>query len=250
MVSREELVVFLDDYLNINSIDDYSYNGLQFTGNNKIKRVVFAVDAGVEVFNKAALLKGDFLVVHHGLFWKKGDPRIKGVMYNRLKILWENNISLYGVHLPLDMHKIVGNNAELIRISGAKQIGSFDSGIGALGSFDTPILGSKIEDRLTKELNVPDSFNLFGIDKLISKVAIMSGACSRDTLSEAASLGADMLITGERSEFYHDAQDFGISVLFLGHNGSEQVGVKALSKVVKIEFPELDTIFLDVPTGL
>ena len=98
------------------------------------------------------------------------------------------------------------------------------------GKFSKPINQTTLQNLLNKKLRVEESFLLTGGNSEVSTIATLSGAASRDVLQEAASLGVDLLITGERSEFYHDAQDYGISVLFMGHNASETVGVKALMR--------------------
>lgn len=249
-MKRDELVEWLDGYLDISAIDDYSYNGLQFEGKEDVKRVIFAVDAGVETFQKSEILKGDMLVVHHGLFWKKQNPKLTGVNLKRVSQLFKSQISLYGVHLPLDKHIEVGNNVELIRLSGAKLSGTFYNDFGALGKFAKPINQTELQNLLNKKLRVEESFLLTGGNSEVSKIATLSGAASRDVLQEAANLGVDLLITGERIEFYHDAQDYGISVLFMGHNASETVGIKALMKKVEKKFAGLECQFLDIPTGL
>lgn len=252
-MNRKEITDFLDSYLLINEIDDFSYNGLQFEGSETVNRVGFAVDAGVGTFIQAAEMEIDLLIVHHGLFWKKQNPVITGVHQRRLNILFENKINLYAAHLPLDLHDNVGNNVGLLRCVDAKVIDRFSSygrfQIGAIGEFDSPrsleSVVSDLEEKLDTKMKV-----LKISDRPIGKVAAMSGACNRTDLYEVAEKGVDLLITGEPMELYHDAHDYGVSVIFAGHHASETVGVSLLKEELSEQFPELETVFLDHPTGL
>ena len=66
MARLQELVLFLDAYLDNDSVKDDSWNGLQVEGKESVQKVVFAVDAGMDkrlIFrghspdNTAAILK-------------------------------------------------------------------------------------------------------------------------------------------------------------------------------------------------
>ena len=47
------LVDFLDSYLEIEAVKDSCWNGLQFEGREKVRKIIFAVDAAVETFERA-----------------------------------------------------------------------------------------------------------------------------------------------------------------------------------------------------
>lgn len=253
MIERDTLVRFLDTYLEVATIDDYGYNGLQVSGSPKLSKVAFAVDAGLEVFQKAKECGADMLVVHHGIFWKKADPRIVDVHGKRVSYLIENNLSLYGAHLPLDMHDEVGNNTEIIRLLGAEvtdRMGRHGKGfVGAIGTLRLPMTCEVIAEML--DHNLKTTSHLIDIVKTpVTKIASMSGAASRADFYEAVSKGVELFITGEQSDIFHEAQDYGVSVIFAGHHATEQTGIWALERKVNEEFPGLETTFLDIPTYL
>jgi len=77
--------------------------------------VAIAVDACLDVFEKAAAMKADMIIVHHGLFWKDTDQRIEAIMKKRVEALITNSMSLYASHLPLDRHPDTGNNAVMAK---------------------------------------------------------------------------------------------------------------------------------------
>ena len=74
MAKLGKIVKFLDSYLEVASIKDASWNGLQYQGKPDVQRVLFAADAGIETFERGADLNADLIVVHHGLFWKSMNP--------------------------------------------------------------------------------------------------------------------------------------------------------------------------------
>jgi dinuclear metal center YbgI/SA1388 family protein len=251
-MTRDELTEYLDKFLSIKYVDDYSYNGLQIEGNQQIKKIGFAVDAGISTFQKAIANNVDFLIVHHGLFWKKQSPQLIGVMYKRVSALMMNDISLYAVHLPLDMHEKVGNNAGIIRLLEANKTSSFSKHgrdfIGHIGEFSESKSIDEIKSLLEEKLNAKTSSVL--VNSQIKTFAVMSGACSRGDLIEAANRGVDLLITGEEMELFHDAHDYGISVIFAGHHATETVGVSLLKEDIGKNFKDIETIFIENPTGL
>ena len=111
---RDELVAYLDTYLRIREIEDLSNNGLQVEGAKMVTRLALAVDAGLAAFEGARAAGGQMLIVHHGLFWGK-PVLLTGIHHRRAQVLFDAALSLYAVHLPLDLHEQVGNNATLAR---------------------------------------------------------------------------------------------------------------------------------------
>ncbi|MEH6457595.1 MAG: Nif3-like dinuclear metal center hexameric protein, partial [Cocleimonas sp.] len=104
MESITTITTYIDGLLDSKSFDDYSPNGLQVQGKTDIRKIVTGVSA-TQAFIEAAIEKeADAILVHHGWFWDKEDPRIVGMKYKRLKLLMDHDISLLGYHLPLDAH--------------------------------------------------------------------------------------------------------------------------------------------------
>jgi len=57
-------------------------------------------------------------------------------------------------------------------------------------------------------------------------------------------------VTGEPSHsHFHYAAEYGLNVIFGGHYATETLGLKALARHLSEKFG-LETVFLDVPTGL
>jgi len=252
MAELKRIVDFLDTYLDILDFKDDSWNGLQFEGKTEVNKILFAVDAGIETFEKAKKGNYDMVIVHHGHFWKSSSPNITGWKKDRLKILFENDISLYGCHLPLDKNKEVGNNAELLRLIGADIKDEFAEYSGKtiswLGEFKKEKSLDEIKKILEKEISAKVIVLPFGNQK-IKTVAVCTGGGTYGTFFEALFKKVDLYITGDTSELYHTAKDSEINVMFAGHHATEILGVRALSALLKRRF-DAKCEFVDMPTGL
>jgi putative NIF3 family GTP cyclohydrolase 1 type 2 len=111
-----KLTNYLDARLALDSSPlDPSNNGLQVQGRDEVKKAVFGVDACAALFQIAVDKKADFIFVHHGLSWKDSLKKLTGLNASRIRPLFQNDISLYAVHLPLDAHPKIGHNAKLTR---------------------------------------------------------------------------------------------------------------------------------------
>ncbi|MGI9535368.1 MAG: Nif3-like dinuclear metal center hexameric protein [Thermodesulfobacteriota bacterium] len=252
MSTLYKTVEFLDTYLDIFAIQDSCWNGLQFEGNKDVKKIAYAVDAGIETFNKAASLKCDMIVVHHGHFWSHQNPSYKDWGKKRLDVLYNNEISLYACHLPLDRHRVVGNNAQIIRLLGGivNQEFLFHSGknIGWTGKLKTQQTINQIVKTLKTKLNSDPKVLSFG-KKKIKTIAVCSGGGGYGGFYEALSEGADLYITGDAIEIFYTAKDSEMNVIFAGHHATETIGLQALKKVVDKKF-RTESVFIDLPTGL
>jgi len=251
-MKRDDLVTYLDTYLRIAEIEDTSRNGLQVEGPEEVTKVAFAVDACLAAFEQAVEAGAQLLVVHHGLFWEKPLPLV-GPHFRRVRTLIEGRCGLYAVHLPLDAHPEVGNNAELARLLGLRDTRPFGKyhgvEIGVAGAFDPPLEIPALIGRLIQALNRPPVRVLAHGPKEAHRVGCISGF-SVPIIDQVREAGLDTFITGETSHaYFHQAAERGLNVVFAGHYATETLGVKALARHLKEKFG-LETAFLDLPTGM
>ena len=124
--SLTEVTRFLDAHLRVSEIPDEpnALSGLQLEAKPVVTRIACAVDAGEPSIEEACRLGADLLVVHHGLLWGGNRP-IVGPHARKLKRCFESGLSVYSVHLPLDVHPEVGNNALIVRALGLVADGTF-----------------------------------------------------------------------------------------------------------------------------
>ena len=113
MVNCEDVLHFLDTYLNSAQIPDMSHNGLQVEGTPRVGKIVFGVSASLALFRQAKEAGADMVLVHHGLLWGQ-EQAVTGLFKERVAFLLKKDIYLAAYHLQLDKHPVVGHNAWLI----------------------------------------------------------------------------------------------------------------------------------------
>lgn len=251
-MNRRKLVTYLDETLRITEIKDSSQNGLQVEGPKEVAKVAFAVDGCQASFEQAVAVGAQLLIVHHGLFWDK-PLRLVGPLYRRARTLIEGDCGLYGVHLPLDIHPELGNNAELARLLELKDTHAFGeyhgSEIGIGGELAPPLPLDTLVERLTEATGEPPVRVLAHGPEEVSRVGCVSGGAAF-LMDQVVGSGFDTFVTGETSHtFFHQAAEYGLNVIYGGHYGTETLGVKALARHLEEKFG-LTTLFLDIPTGM
>jgi dinuclear metal center YbgI/SA1388 family protein len=250
-MNRKELVAYLDDLLDVETIQDRSNNGLQVAGAEEVQHVAFAVDAGLDAFRRAAEAGAQMLMVHHGLFW--GEPiMVTGIHRARLATLLDAGLSLYAAHLPLDFHDTLGNNATLARWMGLEEVSTFGHykgfPAGFIGNLPLEITLDEFVARVEDATGEPVTGAWAFGQEPVRRVAIVSGGAGF-LVGQAASAGADVYLTGEVSHsVYHEASELGIHVVYGGHYATETAGLKAVAEHLAERF-QLKTTFLDLPTG-
>ncbi len=238
-VNLTDITDFLDSYCDIEGYKDFdgAYNGLQFENSGSVSKIATAVDAGLAEFEMAAHIGADLLLVHHGMYWNPPVP-VLGAAYNKIKTLIDNNIAVYSVHLPLDGHEELGNNALIAKALGLRKLnhcfpcGGKDIGVvAAAPTGGIPMLSTRLKKLF------PDTYKeiLFGSSKP-KKIAICSGSCS-DVLELLPVMGVDTLICGElRQRSFLQAQDLRLNLFPCGHYATECFGVMALGELVARKF--------------
>jgi len=244
MAHRDEILAHAAELLDLDSFPDYGPMGSQVVGSPSVSRIACGVSASRELFERAAALGAELVIVHHGLFWDS-EPRVVDVrMKQRLQALFEGNLSLAAYHLALDAHPDVGNNALLARELDIAVEGPFTR-VGVGGRASEPLSVERFAKRVEKKLGRTPLVFPHG-PKRIERVAIVSGGAAR-YVREAAAEGFDLFLTGEPSEpTLHDAAELGIHFVAAGHYATETLGVQALTKRLAERFG-LEWEFVDLP---
>jgi dinuclear metal center YbgI/SA1388 family protein len=247
------IVAELNRLLEPHSFRDYCPNGLQVPGSEEVTRVVTAVSASAELFERAITAEADLIIVHHGLFWGSQPATIDPPMKRRLKLLFDANISLAAYHLPLDAHPEVGNNAIIARALGAGELQPFalheSTPIGFLAYFPGEgIPADELFARVTT-LTARDPLVFAAGPPMVKRIAIVSGG-GCDYLSDAILANVDVFITGEPSErVMAHAKESSIHFIAAGHYATETFGVNRLGEHLT-ELFDVHHEFIDVPNPI
>lgn len=246
-MTRTELSQYLADFLHVSAFKDYAPNGLQVEGKDEIHTLVTGVTACQALIDEAIRLNADAILVHHGFFWKNEPEVITGMKQRRIKALLKHDISLFGYHLPLDAHPMLGNNATLGRQLGiidAEAIEEVAQGLLWRGKLDLAVSASEFSHTLENTLGRAP-LHIGDSDAKIQHVAWCTGG-AQDYIDVAASLGVDAFISGEVSErTFHSAVEQGIHYYAAGHHATERFGIEALGRHLAREF-DLVHHFVDI----
>lgn len=234
---------------------DPSRNGIQVENSapaeKQITKIAFAVDACEQSALEASAAGAQLLFVHHGMFWGDCEPVI-GSVYRRYCAFIKNNLALYACHIPLDANNPYGNNYGLAARLNLKNCSPFGEwrgmSIGVKGELDSPVTAEELASRVLLPGETPAGIFAFG-KQMIRSVGIISGGAGDDFI-QAHKAGLDAFITGEvQHELYHPIKEAGINVIAGGHYQTETVGINLVREKVEREL-KIETVFIDIPTGL
>ncbi|WP_434953431.1 Nif3-like dinuclear metal center hexameric protein [Shewanella sp. HL-SH4] len=246
-MDRHSLSTYLNEFLNVAKFKDYAPNGLQVQGKNAIRTIVTGVTACQPLIEQAIALNADAILVHHGFFWKNEPEVLTGMKYKRIKALMDNNINLFGYHLPLDAHHGVGNNVQL-----AQQLGILNPTVCENVPQDLLWHGHLMQTMSASEFNAHISqvlkrpaLHIGDSSKPINTLAWCTGG-AQDYIDYAVKMGVDAFISGEVSErTYHSAMEQNIHYFAAGHHATERYGIQALGQHLADKFG-LTHHFVDV----
>ena len=246
-MKRDELLTYLNGYLRVDEFKDDCPNGLQFEGNDEVRKIVLSVSASVELFEAAVKQNADTIIVHHGIIWYFDRPVYKGGYRERIRLLLENNLNLFGFHLPLDAHEEVGNNAQLCRKLNVNNMrpfgdikGQYIGMKGEIAKIEKTVFFEQVHTLVSREPLIFD----YGPDK-IEKIGVISGGAQK-YLNLAIADGLDVYLTGEVSEhIMHNAKEEHIHYISAGHYATEKFGIIALGEHLKQKF-DVEITFVDI----
>lgn len=258
MIQRDEVIKFVYQTIGEELIKkalekDEVANGVQFLGNEEVKKVALGVSLNEEFLNAAVKAGAQFCICHHGFdprVWKSRFPLFS---QKRLKVIVENKLTVMGLHYTLDSHPEIGNNAVIAKLLGAKITEPLFEEWGYAAKFDQPQNIKELKIRCEKLFN-HQIFTVLTGPKMITKIGVVSGRGTPDMaiLAELETKGVQLYISGETSEWLvHQMKESEINYFCGGHYASEVFGIKALGEKIKTNFKNnLEVEFIDIPNEI
>jgi dinuclear metal center YbgI/SA1388 family protein len=249
LVKRDDVIDYLAGFLAVHDIKDDCPNGLQVEGRPVVKRIVTSVSGSEELFKKAAMLKADMVIVHHGIFWDGQSMVMRGSLKKRVHALLSGDITLLGYHLPLDRHPGIGNNvlaAKGLGLSNVKPFCSYHGkDIGFCGRFRKPLSPKDFFSRVNRFFSVKALNFPFG-PRTVKTAGVVSGGAPRQVI-EAVKKRLDAYVTGEITEsVVQVCREEGIHFVAAGHYATERPGIRALGEHLAKRF-RVNVKYVDVP---
>lgn len=262
-MNYKELSELLNLIYSPDRFKDYCINGLnidscpQKDGNSqkKIQRVATGVSLSLDLMQEAVSWQADALVVHHPHGLWNNQPRMPtGALAALYQKVYQHQISVYAYHLPMDGQPELGNNAQIAQQMGIQpESGLMQAGegyVGLLGRTPTPTNLANLVQKLQNLLPPEPPLRIFAYGpQTVQKIAICSGG-GASGLEEAASLGADVYLTGEVKESTPmEAKYLGIHLIVAGHHNTETFGPRALADHLQAHH-KLQTRFINIPNSI
>ena len=245
MVRRDEIIEYINNFLNINAFDDLSVNGLQVEGKSKIEKIVLGVSVSERLFRAAAEQQADMVIVHHGAFWKNApSPYIlTGMHRKRMALLINNDINLAAYHLPLDAHLEIGNNTQIMKRLNIEPIKPVE--VGLLGRLKEPVPIEMFTQFVNKKLQTNSQVFPFGAPD-VQQILVISGGSSR-YYQLALDNNVDTFLGGDmRENVVRELEEVKLNFIHAGHYNTEKFGVQALGEKLNQQF-NLSCKFIDIP---
>ena len=228
VASRDEIVGYANELLEVERFPEYGTPGLQVVGADEVRKLACGVSSSRELFERAAAAGAQMVIVHHGLFWRSEPVWIDRRQRARLEALFGADLSLLAYHLALDAHPTLGNNALLARELGVAVERPFGE-VGQGGTLHEPRHVDDICTHIEQVLGRTPLVFAYGPEH-VRRVAICSGGAGRE-LIRAAHEGYDLYLTGEPEEpSLQTARELGIHFVAGGHDATERLGVHALAQ--------------------
>jgi len=245
MAKRDEIIEYINHFLNIREFDDLSVNGLQVEGRAEIEKIVLGVSVSERLFQAAVKQQADMVIVHHGAFWKNAPapPILTGMFRKRMALLIKNDINLAAYHLPLDAHAEIGNNAGIMRRLNVEPIKSVE--VGLLGRLNEPVPIETFVERVNNKLQTNVQVFPFGSPD-VQQLLVISGASSR-YYQLALDNDADTFLGGDIKEnVVRELEEVGLNFINAGHYNTEKFGVQALGEKLAQQL-NVSCKFIDIP---
>ncbi len=150
-------------------------------------------------------------------------------------------IGVLASHLPFDERLTIGYNPELAEALGLDAVEVLGTK-GMIGDFAGDF--ATLVERITAEFGKPEAVEPGGVVRRVAAVGAMTDALVR----EAAARGAGAYVTGQmRVPALRAVAETGMAVVAIGHRRSEVWGLHLLARLLRAEWPGLETIVLDSP---
>ena len=211
----------------------------------EVKYIYVALDATDEVVENAVHSGADMLITHHPLIFS-GMKRVNNQDFIGARVLKliQNDISYYAMHTNYDVKGMAALSGEKLSLENAEVLevtsdGDIPEGIGRVADISqTMTLRECCE--LVKERFGLDTVKVFGnLQKDVRRIAISPGS-GKSMIPAALEKKADVLITGDIDHHTGiDAVAQGLTIVDAGHYGTEYIFMKAMEKVLKEQYPNL-----------
>lgn len=238
MTSIQALADFLAGLLTIDRYPPDEQGGIFKVGNRPIERLGLALEPFPEIDSWVKTNQIDILWLHRP--WRLPPDALPG------------DVGILYHHLPFDEHLTMGYNsplAEVFELKNLETLGVKQSQlpdgtllpkrpIGMVANAPTMPFATW-QERMQAEFGGFDQA-VAGQTAPIERIAVV-GAMNDALIREAAERGATLYLTGQYRPSANEAvRETGMNVIAVGHRRSEEWGLRALGKILKLYVPRIE----------
>ena len=212
---------------------------LLYEKNRNIQKIAVSLDVTEDVLLKATAFGADLLICHHTPLFHP-ITKIPESLSKKLRIIFDNNISVYAMHTNYD-NADGGINTVLADIFNLKDRVKTDFGI--IGTIE-PIAADDFAKSVSEKLNAPLTY---AGSNTIQKIMICGGSClNRHALLIAQEHQVDAFLSSEMKHSDVLRERGEMTVIDAGHYATENPGMKVLAGRLKKEIGDkADVLFID-----
>lgn len=220
-----------------------------------IRRIYIALDATMQVVEKAIAWNADLILTHHPMIFSA----LKSVTTDdfvgrRVVKLLQKDICLYAMHTNFDVMGMADAAADVMELKNRQVLDiTYEDdiakeGYGRVGKLPQIMTLSECAEYIKKTFQVSE-VKVFGdLDTELERAAISPGS-GKSEIVPALKAGADVLITGDID--HHDGLDAcerGVAVIDAGHFGLEHIFIEYMKDYISREMNEI-TVAMDDSTA-
>ena len=221
--------------------------GLQAGRSEKeVRRIYLALDATDAVIEEAIAQEADMLITHHPLIFSPlkhiTDEDFIG---RRLLKLIRSDISYYAMHTNYDILGMADLSADYLRLTDREVLSvtaetqEGQDGFGRVGELPRKMSLKECGEFVKNALSLNDVKIYGDPDTQVERAAICTGS-GKSMISDVLAKGAQVYVTGDIDHHTGiDAVAQGLTIVDAGHYGTEYIFMKAMEKVLKEQYPNL-----------
>lgn len=224
MITQKELVIFLDEFFEIEKFAD-DKGGVFISSDRPIHRIGLALEPWPEINSWICDRHLDAIFLHRP--WQLQEiPADVGVIF---------------YHHAFDEHLTMGFNPRIAAALGMRSLQPFGEKAGRSIGMISPVRSQSVESFRDRVQGVFGRWEHFvsGRFETIDRVAVV-GALTPELVEAAARENVQVYITGQlRTAATAAIQSTGIEVIAVGHRRCEEWGLRALAGVLRERFTNL-----------
>ena len=212
----------------------------------EVSHVFLALDLTESTLAQAIDAGADMIITHHPMIFE-GQKKINNHTFTgrRILSLIKHNIQYYAMHTNYDILGMADLSADYLRLTDREVLSvtaetqDGKDGFGRVGELPRKMSLKECGEFVKNALSLNDVKIYGDPDTQVEKAAICTGS-DKSMIADVLAKGAQVYVTGDIDHHTGiDAVAQGLTIVDAGHYGTEYIFMKAMEKVLKEQYPNL-----------